>query len=105
MRLPRNVHEGDDGSSQPSFILTKTRLRHYQPSANTFIDLVDDPLPTDWECKQRLRLRIGSRKLKEPQRRDEDHGYTPNDEDFNLLLPPKRDDLTNEPIPGLNDTT
>jgi len=103
VRLPRNVHEGDDGSSQPSFILTKTRLRHYHPSANTFIDLVDDPLPTDWECKQRLRLRVGSRKLKEPQRRDEDHGYTPDDDDFNLLLPPKIDDLTNEPIRGFND--
>jgi len=62
-RLPRNTHPANDGSSQSTLTLAKTRLRYYYTSACTFLDLVDDPLLKDWRGKQRLRLRAGSRRL------------------------------------------
>ncbi|KAE8452747.1 hypothetical protein EG329_013019 [Mollisiaceae sp. DMI_Dod_QoI] len=62
-RRPENTHPGNDGSAQPTFTLAKCRIRSYHPSCSTFLDLVDDPHPDDWECKQRLRLRAGTRKL------------------------------------------
>ncbi|KAN0112859.1 hypothetical protein V8E51_005810 [Hyaloscypha variabilis] len=65
-RLPQNTHPGNDGSSQPTFTLAKSRIRTYHTSCSTFIDLVDDPLPTDWQGRQRLRLRAGSRSLGPP---------------------------------------
>lgn len=62
-RLASQTHPGNDGSSKPSITLSKCRIRHYHTSCNTFIDLVDDPCPTDWQGTQRLRLRCGSRRL------------------------------------------
>jgi hypothetical protein len=65
-RLPQNTHPGNDGSHKPTFTLAKSRIRHYHTSASTYLDLVDDPDPTDWQGTQRLRLRAGSRKLGPP---------------------------------------
>jgi len=65
-RLPQNTHPGNDGSSQPTFTLAKSQVRYYHTSASTFIDLVDDPLLSDWQGTQRLRLRAGSRRLGSP---------------------------------------
>ncbi|KAI9662072.1 MAG: hypothetical protein M1829_006211 [Trizodia sp. TS-e1964] len=70
-RLPRNYHEEADDHSAPNFILGKTKLRFYNPEANAHLDLVDDPeYPPrggGYRLKQRLRLRIGSRKLCPPK--------------------------------------
>lgn len=65
-RKAEETHPGNDGSSQPTFTLAKSCIRTYHTSCNTFIDLVDDPLPTDWQSQQRLRLRAGSRRLGPP---------------------------------------
>ncbi|KUJ18069.1 uncharacterized protein LY89DRAFT_668260 [Mollisia scopiformis] len=62
-RRPENTHPGNDGSAQPTITLAKCRLRTYNPSCSTFLDLVDDPHPDDWQGKQRLRLRAGTRNL------------------------------------------
>jgi hypothetical protein len=68
-RHPKNVHHGDDGTTG-GFILAKTKVRYYNPDANTFLDLVDDPEdpPRDggFRLRQRLRLRVGSRTLGPP---------------------------------------
>lgn len=65
-RLPQNTHPGNDGSTQPTHTLAKSRIRTYHTSCSTFLDLVDDPLPIDWQGRQRLRLRAGSRTLGPP---------------------------------------
>ena len=65
-RIPENTHPGNDGSTQPTFTLAKSRIRTYHTSCNTFLDLVDDPLPDDWQGIQRLRLRAGTRRLGPP---------------------------------------
>ncbi|KAF7874281.1 hypothetical protein EAF04_002953 [Stromatinia cepivora] len=65
-RLPQFTHPGYDGSSNLTFTLAKSRIRYYHSSSSTFLDVVDDPLPTDWQRKQRLRLRAGSRKVGPP---------------------------------------
>ncbi|KAF7947079.1 uncharacterized protein EAE97_004328 [Botrytis byssoidea] len=65
-RLPQFVHPGHDGSSNQTFTLAKSRIRYYDSSSSTFLDVVDDPLPTDWQEKQRLRLRAGSRTIGPP---------------------------------------
>jgi len=65
-RSPERTHPGNDGSSQPTHTLAKSRVRTYHMSCSTFLDLVDDPHPDDWQGKQRLRLRAGSRKLGPP---------------------------------------
>jgi hypothetical protein len=62
-RLPHETHPGDDGSAQPTFTLAKTRVRTYHLNCSTFLDLVDDPAPTDCYGTQRLRLRGASRRL------------------------------------------
>ncbi|KAL2071325.1 hypothetical protein VTL71DRAFT_12560 [Oculimacula yallundae] len=67
-RLPERTHPGNDGSTQPTHTLAKSRIRTYHTSCNTFLDLVDDPHPDDWRGEQRLRLRAGSRKLGPPLR-------------------------------------
>jgi hypothetical protein len=64
-RIPENTHPGNDGSTQPTFTLAKSRIRTYYTSCSTFLDLVDDPLP-DWQGTQRLRLRAGTRRLGPP---------------------------------------
>ncbi|PQE25660.1 F-box domain-containing protein [Rutstroemia sp. NJR-2017a BBW] len=73
LRLPQYTHPGNDGSSNRTFTLTKSRLRHYDTSSSTYLDIVDDPLPSDWEGKQRLRLRAGSRRLGPPLFYPSDH--------------------------------
>ncbi|KAK7937591.1 uncharacterized protein PG986_014459 [Apiospora aurea] len=57
LRPPRGVHVGDDGTI---FGLSKTHLRSYFYSCGTFLDLVDDPLPSV-ACTQRLRIRAGKK--------------------------------------------
>jgi len=64
-RCPEYTHPGYDGISA-THTLTKSRVRHYHTSSMAFLDLVDDPLPTDVYSTQRLRLRVGSRKLGPP---------------------------------------
>ncbi len=65
-RLPQNVHNTRDGEHRPTFTLAKSLLRTYHTFCNTFIDFVDDPLPSDWTQSQRLRLRAGARYPKPP---------------------------------------
>jgi hypothetical protein len=65
-RNPHYTHPGNDGSTQPTYTLAKTLIRTYHPSSSTFLDLVDDPLPSDWRNTQRLRLRGSSRTLGPP---------------------------------------
>ncbi|CZT41563.1 uncharacterized protein RSE6_01315 [Rhynchosporium secalis] len=65
-RSPDRTHPGNDGSAQPTHTLAKSRVRTYHTSCSTFLDLVDEPHPDDWQGKQRLRLRAGSRKLGSP---------------------------------------
>lgn len=62
-RLPERTHPGNDGSTKPTHTLAKSRIRTYFTSCSTHLDLVDDPHPNDWQGKQRLRLRAGTRKL------------------------------------------
>ena len=86
-RFPRNVHPGDDGH----YIFSQTYLRYYNLSAKTFVDLVDDP-PLTHPAAQRLRLRVGSRKLDPPEK--DCHG---------LLTREATDRVTGEILYGLND--
>lgn len=86
-RFPRNVHPGDDGY----YIFSQTYLRYYNFSAKTFLDLVDDP-PSANLTSQRLRLRVGSRKLDPPAK------------DCNgILVREATDPVTGEILYGLND--
>ncbi|KAH7418782.1 hypothetical protein BKA64DRAFT_208162 [Cadophora sp. MPI-SDFR-AT-0126] len=62
-RRPERTHPGNDGSTQLTHTLAKSRIRTYFTSCSTYLDLIDDPHPNDWEGKQRLRLRVGTRKL------------------------------------------
>ena len=50
-------HQAKLSDPAPTFTLAKSRIRTYHTSYSTFLDLVDDPLPTDWQGRQRLRLR------------------------------------------------
>ncbi|CAG8973681.1 hypothetical protein HYALB_00002247 [Hymenoscyphus albidus] len=70
-RNPHCTHPGDNGAACPTFTIAKTCVRTYSKSSNTYLDLVDDPLLTDWNSTQRVRLRAGSRKLKPPLRNSE----------------------------------
>lgn len=84
-RLPQHTHPGDDGSSRPTFTLAKSRLRCYDTSSSTFLDLVDDPLPSDWHQTQRLRLRGRSRRLRPPLRHPAGHQHA------GLIRPPSEE--------------
>jgi len=84
-RLPENTHPGNDGATEPTITLAKSCLRYYHSSASTFLDLVDDPEPTDWRGTQRLRLRAGSRRPRPPLR------FGPDDPREGLLRPPSED--------------
>lgn len=55
-------------SSSRDYILAKTKFRAYNASAMSFMDLVSDPapLPRSLRIRDRLRLRIASRKPKSP---------------------------------------
>jgi hypothetical protein len=69
---PRNAAPRD-------FILAKTKFRAYNPSAMSFVDLVSDPapIPGSVRMRDRLRLRIASRKQKSPLIDDPDRpGHT-----------------------------
>jgi hypothetical protein len=57
-------------SSQLTFTLGKSHIRIYHTSCSAFLDLLVNPLPTDWRGTQRLPLRAGSRILDTPP------GYT-----------------------------
>jgi len=85
-RFPRDVHPGDDGY----YIFSQTYLRYYNFSAKTFLDLIDDP-PSTNSTSQRLRLRVGSRKLDPPAT------------DCNGLIQEATDPVTGEILHGLND--
>ncbi|KAH7132808.1 hypothetical protein EDB81DRAFT_904891 [Dactylonectria macrodidyma] len=49
-RPPENVHVGDDGALGSMFTIGECFVRFYNPSCETFLDLIDD--------SQRLRLRV-----------------------------------------------
>lgn len=57
-RPPLTFHPGDDGSAM--FTRNSTHLRSYHHSCETFLDLVDDRLPSD-PSTQRIRIRSGRR--------------------------------------------
>lgn len=76
-RLPRNQHPEEHPKSKPcqTFTLAKTKYRTYNPCCSSFLDVVLDnlnPLPATLVRRppQRVRLRIGSRKLKSPLKKD-----------------------------------
>lgn len=86
----------DPRNSPPrDFILAKTRFRAYNPSAMSFIDLVSDPapIPGSLRTRDRLRLRIASRKQKSPLVDD------PTNPGYMLLRKPELDKNDN-PIRG-----
>ncbi|KAH8745785.1 hypothetical protein F5883DRAFT_702090 [Diaporthe sp. PMI_573] len=65
IRCPFNTHTGDDASTALMFTLSKCFIRSYHPASETFLDLVDDPDPSNsQDPTQRLRLRAGCRKLR-----------------------------------------
>ncbi|KAL4865041.1 hypothetical protein BDV12DRAFT_156035 [Aspergillus spectabilis] len=73
-RLRRHYHAEYDGGLEPKprrdFILAKTKFRTYNISASSYLDLVNDPLPSagrgDPVPRDRMRLRVVSRKRKCP---------------------------------------
>ena len=69
-RLPKHVHKGDGTDTPKSFSIQDTKFRAYNPGANAWLDLVNDKQvdPRTYIPQQRLRLRVGSRKLKPPKR-------------------------------------
>lgn len=90
-------------SSTPprDFILAKTKFRAYSPAAMSFIDLVSDPtpLPHSVRLRDRLRLRIASRKQKSPLLpADEPHNPGHTTLPLPLLRPPEMDE-SGSPIP------
>lgn len=80
------THPGNDGSIQPTYTLAKTLIRTYHPSSSTFLDLVNDPLPTDWRNTQRLRLRGASRTLGPPLIDPDTKLYRKASEDLSIAL-------------------
>ncbi len=97
-RIDKYTHPDDDGLSNTAFILAKTKVRTYNPSSSGFLDLVDDPLPpsaaTKFRIRQRLRIRVGSRKRAPPDHEE------PDENGYRLLKRPKIDPETDEPIEG-----
>lgn len=59
-RDPSEMHVGDDGSSSVMFTLSKCFIRSYHPASQSFLDLVDDPIPSG-DSSQRIRIRVGTR--------------------------------------------
>jgi hypothetical protein len=88
IRLPKNVHSGDDGT----YIISHMHMRYYNSSAHTFMDLINDP-SEDGRGSQRLFLRAGSRKLDPPMR-----------DSTGVLLPEATDPETGSILCGLNET-
>ncbi|ERF76967.1 hypothetical protein EPUS_02679 [Endocarpon pusillum Z07020] len=87
----------DPRNSAPrDFILAKTKFRAYSPSAMSFIDLVSDPAPVaagSVRMRERLRLRIASRRQKSPLVDDPD---CPGQ----MILRKPELDKNNDPIEG-----
>ncbi|KAM7195446.1 hypothetical protein V8F20_007505 [Naviculisporaceae sp. PSN 640] len=69
-RDPHLVHVGDDASKSLMFTASKSPLRSYHSSCQTFIDLVDDPTSLDPD-KQRVRIRGSSRRPWSPAELEE----------------------------------
>ncbi|KAK0719580.1 hypothetical protein B0H67DRAFT_485618 [Lasiosphaeris hirsuta] len=68
-RDPDLVHPGDDNSTELMFTLSKSPIRCYHPSSQTFVDLVDDP--PSFGLTQRVRIRGGSRRRWTPDEQEE----------------------------------
>jgi hypothetical protein len=89
----------DPRNSPPrDFILAKTSFRAYNPSAMSFIDLVSDPapIPGSVRMRDRLRLRIASRRQSSPLIEDPAHPGS-------LLLRKPELDENDDPIEGSED--
>ncbi|KAK3501769.1 hypothetical protein B0T13DRAFT_446858 [Neurospora crassa] len=69
-RDPRDVHPGDDSCKGPVFLRNKCPILSYHPSCQTFLDLVDDPSPSN-PGKQRIRIRGGTRHRRRPEEIDD----------------------------------
>lgn len=69
-RDPRDVHPGDDSSKGAVFLRNKCPILSYHPSCQTFLDLVDDPSPSN-PGKQRMRIRGGTRHRRRPEEIDD----------------------------------
>lgn len=67
LRNPYYTHRGDDANTALMFTLSKCFIRSYHSSCQSFLDLVDDPCPSDSNT-QRLRLRVGSRQLRSDEK-------------------------------------
>ncbi|KAK2754673.1 hypothetical protein FQN54_006806 [Arachnomyces sp. PD_36] len=99
-RICRNYHPEYSRDEQPAdrrdFILAKTKYHTYNPSASTFLDIVNDPTEqsTLTAPPDRLRLRIGSRKRKCPIDENGEEG------EKGLLYPPEhtKDGTKNTPL-------
>ncbi|KAL2867296.1 F-box domain protein [Aspergillus lucknowensis] len=96
-RLRRHYHQEYEGSIEPKprrdFILAKTKFRTYNLSASSYLDLVNDPLPSgggrggDLVPRDRVRLRMVSRKRK-----------CPIDEESGLLFTPELSEADGRPV-------
>lgn len=65
-RSPHTVHPGDNSATIPLLTLNNSLLRCYHSSCQTYLDIVDHPLPGDLDQRQQIRLRVGSRRLRSP---------------------------------------
>ncbi|KAL2783827.1 hypothetical protein BJX66DRAFT_111692 [Aspergillus keveii] len=81
-RLRRHYHAEYDSGIEPKprcdFILAKTKFRTYNLSSSSYLDLVNDPLPSrrggELVPRDRLRLRMVSRKRKCPINEERNNG-------------------------------
>jgi hypothetical protein len=62
-RQARDVHPGDDASTEPGFTFSQSYIRSYHPLCQTWLDLVDDAEDT-YDAVHCIRLRAGSRRLR-----------------------------------------
>ncbi|KAK0638852.1 hypothetical protein B0T16DRAFT_338418 [Cercophora newfieldiana] len=69
-RDPHMVHPGDDGSEALMFTITRSPVRCYHHSCQTFVDLVDDSPGWDPGARQ-IRLRGAARRRWTPDEREE----------------------------------
>ncbi|CRG86123.1 hypothetical protein PISL3812_03126 [Talaromyces islandicus] len=76
IRSTKYKHTEYPDSTMPKrdFILARTKYRAYNPSAAAFVDLINDPEPSTsvGVVQDRLRLRICSRKRKQPIEEEEE---------------------------------
>lgn len=90
-RLPEDVHVGDGGACNTVFTINECFVRTYVPSCDTFLDLVNIPLPSQLTT-QRLRLRV----------RPKLEAYEPATALTNMLInhPPIEDTASSSAIAG-----